>query len=151
MCLSRESLNYSMRRMTCCVNKFLLWPIIKQTEKCQRTVALNLQRDLKIFTNFIGPSMVSLGKKTQSNLFLYRTLHVTWQIRKINCKYRCLLVLEKKFIFCCASVESIHYDNTVSSDDILGTLSKIYPHQFSLTFTVLFQPYTFISDLTLTL
>lgn len=49
--------------MTCCVNKFLLWPIIKQTEKCQRTVALNLQRDLKIFTDFIGPSMVSLAKK----------------------------------------------------------------------------------------
>ena len=63
MCLSRESLNYSMRRMTCCVNKFVLWPIIKQMEKCQRTVALNLQRDLKIFTNFIGPNMVSLGKR----------------------------------------------------------------------------------------
>ena len=51
------------------------------------------------------------------------------------------MVLEKKFIFCFASVESIHHDNTVSSDKNLGTLSKIYPHRFSLTFTVLFYPH----------
>lgn len=73
--------------------------------------------------------------------FFYRTLHVTWQIMQINCKYRCLLVLEKKFIFCSALVESIHHDNTVSSDKNLETLFNIYPHRFPLTFRMSFEPY----------
>lgn len=32
------------------------------------------------------------GESCQKKKLFYRTLHVTWSIRKTDCKYRCLLV-----------------------------------------------------------
>ena len=55
----RESWNYFMMRMICCVNKLSIWPISKQMENPLKTVAQSHQRDLKTFANSTNQNRVS--------------------------------------------------------------------------------------------